>query len=225
MLWLVGGVAVLVFVVAVLRGFASASPARLARILKWIGFALASGATIVLIARGNSFWALLGFAAAMAVLASLRWPRRGAAAGRTSDIETEWLRMSLDLDTGDTAGTVLKGRFAGATLNELSPEALLDLLGELRINDPQAALLLEAYLKRVHPDLGGETAEEPRHGASHGAMSRAEALEVLGLEDGASEEAIREAHRRLMRQVHPDAGGSDYLAAQINRARDVLLGG
>jgi hypothetical protein len=57
-----------------------------------------------------------------------------------------------------------------------------------------------------------------------GAMSRAEAYSVLGLAPGADAEAIRAAHRRLMRAAHPDAGGSDWLATRINQARDVLLG-
>lgn len=59
---------------------------------------------------------------------------------------------------------------------------------------------------------------------SNSAMSRQEALEVLGLRPGASETEIREAYRRLMRGAHPDTGGSDWLAARINQARDVLLG-
>jgi hypothetical protein len=57
-----------------------------------------------------------------------------------------------------------------------------------------------------------------------GQMSREEAYEVLGLHPGASEAEIREAHRRLMRGAHPDAGGSDWLAVRINQARDILLG-
>jgi hypothetical protein len=57
-----------------------------------------------------------------------------------------------------------------------------------------------------------------------GGMSRQEAYEVLGLRAGASEADIRDAHRRLMRGAHPDAGGSDWLASRVNQARDILLG-
>ena len=55
-------------------------------------------------------------------------------------------------------------------------------------------------------------------------MTRQEAYQVLGLAPGASETDIRAAHHRLMRTAHPDAGGSDWLAARVNMARDVLLG-
>lgn len=55
-------------------------------------------------------------------------------------------------------------------------------------------------------------------------MTRAEALSILGLEEGASEADIREAYRRLMLAVHPDHGGSAWLAARLNQARSVLLG-
>ena len=64
-------------------------------------------------------------------------------------------------------------------------------------------------------------APPPRGG---GAMSRAEAYQVLGLKPGATELDIRDAHRRLMMAAHPDHGGSDWLATRINQARDVLLG-
>ena len=61
-------------------------------------------------------------------------------------------------------------------------------------------------------------------GGSEPAMTRQRALEILGLKEGASDEAVRQAHRDLMRKIHPDHGGSGYLAGQINAARDFLLG-
>lgn len=71
----------------------------------------------------------------------------------------------------------------------------------------------------------GSRGDAGRRGAAGGAaMSRAEALAVLGLAAGATAEEIRAAHRRLMRAAHPDAGGSDWIAARLNLARDVLLG-
>ncbi len=55
-------------------------------------------------------------------------------------------------------------------------------------------------------------------------MTRSEALKVLGLEQNASESEVRAAHRRLIQQTHPDKGGTSYLAAKINEAKDVLIG-
>jgi DnaJ domain len=98
---------------------------------------------------------------------------------------------------------------------------------DCRFADPQSAQILEAYLDRAHPswrdDLGRADGE---HGsAAGGGMTREQALEVLGLEAGASEDDIRRAHRELMMKMHPDRGGSTYIAAKINEAKDVLLGG
>ena len=70
---------------------------------------------------------------------------------------------------------------------------------------------------------GGQGQGGPARRSS--AMTREEAYQVLGLKPGAGEADIRAAHHRLMRAAHPDAGGSDWLAARINQARDMLLGG
>jgi hypothetical protein len=70
----------------------------------------------------------------------------------------------------------------------------------------------------------GQDAKPDAPSRSRQGLSRDEAYAVLGLKPGASEAEIRDAHRRLMRAAHPDTGGSDWLAARINQARDTLLG-
>jgi DnaJ-domain-containing protein 1 len=83
---------------------------------------------------------------------------------------------------------------------------------------------MEAYLDR-RLNVDWRTARQPPPRGPHTDMTRAEALAVLGLAEGASEEEIKAAHRRLIRRTHPDAGGTADLAARINRAKDVLVGG
>jgi hypothetical protein len=89
-----------------------------------------------------------------------------------------------------------------------------------------APLLVQVFplLRRFYRPPQGDEAETPRGPPGTGRMSREEAYEVLGLSAGATREEIIAAHRRLMQKMHPDRGGSDYLAGKINRARDVLLG-
>jgi hypothetical protein len=141
----------------------------------------------------------------------------------SSGVESTWLRMELDHATGALDGLVLQGRYRGKRLSELEPNALADLLGTLRIEDGEGAQLLEAYLDRVHPEWrGGQEAQAPAS-SSEGPMSRAEAARLLGVAETASVEEIKAAHRRLMLKVHPDHGGSDYLAAKINQAKATLL--
>ena len=146
----------------------------------------------------------------------------GPTPGQTSEVETEFLHVRLDHDTGEMDGAVLQGRHEGRTLRELGLPELLELLDECRA-DRQSMAVLEAYLDRVHEDWRGH--RRPPPGRSPDGMSEDEARAVLGVGPDATREEIVQAHRRLMQRLHPDRGGSDYLAAKLNAAKDLLLGG
>ena len=152
---------------------------------------------------------------------------RGPSAGNRSRVSTRILEMSLDHDSGDMDGTVREGRFAGRTLSQLGADELLELLAQCRADDAQSAAVLEAYLDRMHGDGWRDRMGPDPHGqrATHpgGAMSEEEACDILGVSASADHDEIVAAHRRLMQKLHPDRGGSTYLAAKVNEARDRLL--
>lgn len=145
--------------------------------------------------------------------------------GGQSVVETRFLRMTLDHDTGEMAGQVLAGRFAGVAFDALSQEQLFELLNDLASEDDESAALLRAYLERTY---GSDWQEAPRGDRNpegmFGEMTHTDAYAILGLEEGASREQIIAAHGRLIQRLHPDRGGSTFLAAKINQARDLLLG-
>lgn len=233
--YLVLAVLVVIGLVLLVRGVAGADPQLVRRIFKWTGLSigLALLAYLMIMGRvGTALW----IAAAMLPLI-MRWRAirsmarnwRGPTPGQASDIETAYLRMRLDHDTGELDGTVLDGPFRGRQLSELSLVDLKGLLQECRVNDPQSVPILESYLDRVHgadwrggeQAAGGAGASGARPG---GGMTVEEAYEVLGLRPGASKDEIREAHHRLMLKNHPDHGGSTYIAAKLNQAKELLLG-
>ena len=149
---------------------------------------------------------------------------RGTAGGQASGVRSLYLEMSLDHATGAITGRVLQGRFAGRPLSGLTQAESLDLLGELRSNDPQGAQLFEAYLDRAFPGWGSSGASGgQRGGGPSQAMTVDQAYLVLGLGRGATRDDVHTAHRNLMKRFHPDQGGTTYLAAQVNEAKDVLL--
>ena len=232
MLYLVGGFAVLSGFLLLVYLFVNADPARLARGLKVSGVVVAVAAVATLAISGRLAALLVPVAMMMPLLVRVRAlldRYRTPAAGQTSTVATPFLRMTLDHDTGSMTGTILRGRFSGMRVEELGGADLLALLRECRAEDEEGARLLEAYLDRVRPDWRDELAGERPGGSGGGARSAGgdmtveEAYAILGLAPGADAEAIKEAHRRLMVKLHPDHGGSDYLATKINRARDVLL--
>lgn len=154
------------------------------------------------------------------------WGSAGSDRGQT-EVRARFFSMTLDHASGDMRGRVLEGSFAGRDLGDLSEQDLRALLAECA-GDADSARLLEAYLdRRIGPQWrhgdGSSSQGQGNRGTRDTDMTVAEAWEVLGLAPGASEDDIRAAHRRLMQTVHPDRGGSDYLAARVNRAKDLLL--
>lgn len=210
--------------------YARANPARLARQLRLGGGIAAGAAAGYLALRGNLAAAvpLVSLAGWLLWGHSLPWSKGQAprTSGQTSRVTTEYLDMELDHASGDMQGRVLKGFFAGRTLERMRPVEVAHLWQDCRFADPASAQLIEAYLDRLHPtwreDLSRAEAESPK--GPDGRMSLSEALDILGLKEDAGADAIREAHRRLMLKLHPDRGGSNYLAAKINEAKDVALG-
>ncbi len=140
-----------------------------------------------------------------------------------AQVRTSTLAMRLDPATGQLDGEVLRGRFKGRRLVRLTLDELRALLAECRRDDPESEPLLEAFLDRRHSGWRGGEEEAP--GAENAAaMTDERAYEILGLAPGASIDDVKAAHRRLMAHLHPDRGGSTFLAAQLNAARAHLLG-
>jgi hypothetical protein len=153
---------------------------------------------------------------------SFPWGQRSA--GQRSRVATSLLAMELDHDSGRMEGTVLAGPYKGRLLSALGDDELKAFHRQCTAVNDQSRALFEAWLDRSKAGWReGWNAAPGGAAAPSAAMSRAEALAVLGLKEGASAEEVRAAHRRLMKEFHPDRGGSDYLAAKINQAKDILL--
>lgn len=215
MTWMVGWV------------FMRANPAQLASGLRAVGPVAVglAGCALLLLGRAQIGGVLLAIAAAWWSAAK----RSGAVRsrpGRKSTVRTAVLEMELDHDTGALEGMVLAGRHEGRVLGEMDLPSLIALRGEI-LADGESLQLLETYLQGrfpawrddVDPDVGEGQAGAP----ASGAMTEKEAYQILGLEPGAGAADIRKAHRRLMQRLHPDLGGSSFLAARINEAKDFLL--
>ena len=229
------GFALLVALLFLGRWFVDADPQKVARGLKWGGLVVAGGLLLLLLVSGR-----VAMLAALVPAAIWLFRRnkaaRGPRAGQSSEVHTRFLQMSLNHDSGTLDGRILDGRYEGQQLSRLDVASLLELLQDYSIADTQSAAVLEAYLDRTQPDWrdreeagdaagDGQTEGGRQRGGpqASGRMTRGEALEILGLEEGAGAEAIREAHRRLMQKLHPDHGGSNYLAAKLNEAKELLL--
>jgi DnaJ-domain-containing protein 1 len=132
--------------------------------------------------------------------------------------------MSLDHDSGALSGQIIDGPNAGRSLDAFD---LPQLIAMMPAFDAESVALLESYLDRRFPawrhHAQGDAAGRQRGPAATGKMTDEEAYQILGLQPGAGRDDISRAHRALMKKLHPDQGGSTYLAARVNEAKDTLL--
>jgi len=225
------GLVVLLVLVAAGRGYLKTDPRKLARQLRTAGgiLAMAAGAYFSIIGReilGVPLLVIGGSLLGRNILPTL-WPGMARGTAGPSQLRSHCLEMVFNPATGVLVGRVVAGQFAGRALDGLSPAEFRALADELAAADPQGLRLLKAYLDRRgaggREDLHGDAGGGRRQAAGQTAMTKQQAYEVLGLEAGAGPEETRRAYRALMKKLHPDQGGSTYLAAQVNAAKDLLL--
>lgn len=224
------GAAILFLGLWAANAFSKADPKQAARALRAIG----GGAALVfagfLLLRGEIGVAVPVGIFGLGMLGWMSWPagfgtRAQKRAGRTSQVRTRFIEMELDHDSGRMSGAVLEGRQKGAVLDSLDRTALFAFYEEI---DGDSRDLLAAYLDRRLPGwrehAQGDAAAGGGAGpANGGKMTEKEAYQILGIQPGANADAVTRAHRALIKKLHPDQGGTTYLAARVNEAKDVLL--
>ena len=230
---LIFGIVVLVLVLWALNAYSKADPKALAQLaiklrpvggmllVALAGFIGFRGHIEVAIPLGLFGLGMLGWGP----FASTGWfQRTQKTPGQVSRVRSAFVEMELDHDSGAMRGRILAGRYEGQSLDALEVSVLVGLLHEI---DPESQALLAAYLDRRQPGWGEHAQDDAtaRSGPVRRSskMTEEEAYQILGVQPGASAEDISRAHRTLMKKLHPDQGGSTYLAAQINEAKEILL--
>lgn len=185
--------------------------------MHWI--AAVGAAVLPFLRRGFS---LLRYLPYLARLMSM-WPtahaNSNASGSQQTETSTRELRMRLDHESGDIYGEVLVGRQEGRALSDLSHIEIRELY--LALKETESRRLMEAYADRYHPKILGPKPEDSS--AVSPEMTHGRALKVLGLSTGATKDEIVVAHRRLIQRMHPDRGGSSFLAAELNAAKKFLM--
>jgi hypothetical protein len=210
-------------------GYSTLRPASRAGVLRWgLGGSAALLTIGLLIGRRIDIATFTGAAA----FSILRYGRLGpftlgggeVSGDNVSKVRSQYFAMTLDHDSGAVSGRVTAGQFARRDLIELDEMETRALISEIA-GDADSIALLESWLDANRTGWREYFEETAAPGGETAAPvdADAEAYAVLGLQSGASADEIRKAHRELMKGVHPDHGGSSYLAAKINEARDRLL--
>ncbi|MBR0692835.1 DnaJ domain-containing protein [Bradyrhizobium lablabi] len=233
---LIAGVVAVIILYSLLQMFRAANPTVLARAIRIAGGVLAlavaaftgvKGELAVAIPLGIFGAGLLGWSP----FGATGFPNLGnifggtrSSPGQASRVRSQYLDMSLDHDSGVLRGQIVDGPQAGRTLDEFDLQQLLAMVPGF---DAESVALLESYLDRRFPawrqDAQHDRAGGQRRAAAGGKMTEEEAYQILGLQPGATRDDISRAHRTLMKKLHPDQGGSTYLAARVNEAKDTLL--
>lgn len=241
---LIAGIVAVALIYVALNVIKGADPKWLAKIIRGGGGVVTLAAALFIGIRGELAVAiplgifgagLLGWSPFGAQLGSAwtqSWGNYGPGAwksqGQKSQVRSQFIEMTLDHDTGALEGLITAGSEAGRMLDEFTLDELVALA---RGFDAESWALLESYLDRRFPAWrehtqgagAGGGAGEDRRATSSGKMTAEEAYQILGLKPGAGRDEISRAHRGLMKKLHPDQGGSTYLAARVNEAKDTLL--
>lgn len=238
MIWLlaIGAAALMVLYLTTL--FLNGEIRKLVRTLRWVVAIILLAAAALMAARAQIVLAgILGAGALGLVvrgrLGPIDFGSGFSSPNNTSAVSSHFLDMELDHETGQVSGKARIGHFAGRDLSDLSAEECWALYDEID-GDPDSLALYESWLNanrdgwRDHfeTEFGMNPSEGERAsdaGPTSAVSGVDEAYQILGLEPGAAPPAIKSAHRKLMKSVHPDAGGSAFLAAKINQAKDLLL--
>jgi DnaJ-like protein len=234
---LIAGVVAVIVLYSLLQMFRAANPVVLARAIKISGgivslavaaFTGIKGELAVAIPLGIFGAGLLGWspfgASGFSSIGGLFGASGQPSAGKASRVRSQFFEMTLDHDTGGLSGRIVAGANAGHSLDEFDLSQLLAMIPEL---DAESVPLLESYLDRRFPawrqNAQADAAGRQRRPPPSGKMTDEEAYQILGLKPGAGRDEIGRAHRALMKKLHPDQGGSTYLAARVNEAKEVLL--
>lgn len=221
------GLVVLILLMWGLGLFAKADPKGLALGARKAGGVAALVGAAVLLFRGNFAFALPLGITGFGLLGWGPWQglarRTQRSSGQVSRVRSAFLEMELDHDTGAMHGRIIAGPRVGTSLDALAVPAVIAMLSEV---DEESRSLLAAYLDRR--DAGWRQNTDDGAGARDvrrpsGKMTEEEAYQILGVAPGASADEITRAHRSLMKKLHPDQGGSTYLAARVNEAKELLM--
>jgi DnaJ-domain-containing protein 1 len=235
---LIAGAVAVILLYSLLQMFRAANPVVLARAVKIGGGVvalavaaftgikgeLAVAVPLGIFGAGLLGWSPFGASGFSSIGGLFGGSNAGRSSGQASRVRSQFIDMSLDHDSGELKGQIVAGPHAGHSLDAFDLPQLTAMMPGF---DAESVSLLEGYLDRRFPawrqDAQGDAAGGQSRPASSGKMTNEEAYQILGLQPGAGRDEIGRAHRALMKKLHPDQGGSTYLAARVNEAKDTLL--